>query len=155
MAQKRYYWLKLPEDFFRRSDIRRLRRLPEGDRLTLIYLEMLLAGMKTGGALDYGGEEDPAEELALELYEDPEEVRTVLEYLTQHGLGKPESAFRYVLTDCGQMTGAETADAGRMREMRRRNKNSSAPETPPEEPPPAPAASPPAGEEYLSRLFRK
>ena len=127
MAEKRYFWLKLPEDFFRRSYIRRLRRLPEGDRLTLIYLEALLAGLKTGGALDYDGEADFAEELALELYEDPAEVRALLDYLTEHGRAEKESPVRYVLTDCEQMTGCESAGANRMREARRREKKTAAP----------------------------
>ena len=135
MAEKRYYWLKLPEDFFRRSYIRRLRRLPEGDRLTLLYLEALLAGLKTGGVLDYGGEEDFAEELALELYEDPEEVRALLDYLTEHGRAERKDALRYLLTDCEEMTGSESVDAYRMRQARRRVKKNAAPDAGPFAPP--------------------
>ena len=85
MSGKRYFWLKLPEDFFRRGYVRQMRRLSEGDRLTVIYLEMLLLGLKTGGELCYEGAEDPAEELALELFEPPEEVRAVLEQMTRRG----------------------------------------------------------------------
>ena len=35
---KKYYWLKLKEDFFDKKDIRYLRSLPDGDKLIIIYL---------------------------------------------------------------------------------------------------------------------
>ena len=126
MSGKRYFWLKLPEDFFRRGYIRLLRRLPEGDRLTVIYLEILLLGLKTGGELCYEGAEDPAEELALELFEPPEEVRAVLEQMTRRGkILQREGGF--FLTECAEMTGSEGASAKRMRDLRRRERESDAP----------------------------
>ena len=122
---KRYYWLKLPEDFFRRGYIRRLRRLPRGDRLTLIYLEMLLAGLKTDGILSTDGPEDLAEELALELYEAPEEVSAALRWLAEHGKAIRENDAKYLLTDCREMTGSEGASAQRMRDLRERERKGS------------------------------
>ena len=126
MSGKRYFWLKLPEDFFRRGYIRLLRRLPEGDRLTVIYLEILLLGLKTGGELCYEGAEDPAEELALELFEPPEEVRAVLEQMTRRGKILPAEG-GFVLTECAEMTGSEGASAKRMRDQRRRERESDTP----------------------------
>ena len=126
MSGKRYFWLKLPEDFFRRGYIRRLRRLPEGDRLTVIYLEILLLGLKTGGELCYEGAEDPAEELALELFEPPEDVRAVLEQMTRRGKILPQEG-GFFLTECAEMTGSEGASAKRMRDLRRRERESDAP----------------------------
>lgn len=123
MAGKRYFWLKLPEDFFRRGYIRRLRSMENGDRLALIYLEMLLAGLKTEGLIACDGAEDPAEELALELFESPEEVSRVLAYCTQREKAAWEGENRFRMTDCVEMTGAETADAQRMREFRRRERD--------------------------------
>ena len=117
MAGTRYYWLKLPEDFFRRGYIRRLRLQPDGDRLTVIYLEMLLAGLKTGGRLEGDGAEDLAEELALELFENQQNVRTVLELMTDRGKIRPEQD-GCLLTDCEEMTGSETSSARRMRGSR-------------------------------------
>ena len=126
MSGKRYFWLKLPEDFFRRGYIRLLRRLPEGDRLTVIYLEILLLGLKTGGELCYDGAEDPAEELALELFEPPEEVRAVLEQMTRRGKIFPREG-GFFLPECAEMTGSEGASAKRMRDLRRRERESDAP----------------------------
>lgn len=118
MASRRFYWLKLPEDFFRRGYIRRLRNRENGDRLVLIYLELLLAALKTEGRLPADG--DPAEELALELYEEESEVKALLQYLTEYGKLTSENDAEYHLTDCEEMTGSETGDARRMRDSRRR-----------------------------------
>ena len=122
MAERRYYWLKLPEDFFRRGYIRRLRGMADGDRLTVIYLEMLLAGLKTDGVLDADGAADFAEDLALELYEDASEVETVINYLSERGKLVRENESEYRLTDNDEMTGSESASARRARESRRREK---------------------------------
>lgn len=43
---KRYYWLKLPDDFFRQKPIKKLRRIAGGDTYTIIYLKMLLVSLK-------------------------------------------------------------------------------------------------------------
>ena len=46
---KRYYWLKLPDDFFRQKPIKKLRRIAGGDTYTIIYLKMLLVSLKNEG----------------------------------------------------------------------------------------------------------
>ena len=158
MAGRRFYWLKLPEDFFRRGYIRRLRGMKDGDRLAVIYLEMLLASLKTDGTLACGPGEDFAEELGLELYENPAHVETVLHYVSEKGklLSKNES--EYHLTDSEEMTGSETDSARRKREERRRDTEQT--------PCAAPESAPPAARarcgitdaefaEQLARLRRK
>ena len=64
MAEKRYYWLKLKEDFFDQKEIKKLRRIAGGDTYTIIYLKMLLLSIKNGGKIMYEAVEDSlAEEL--------------------------------------------------------------------------------------------
>lgn len=48
---KRYYWLKLPDGFFRQKAIKKLRKIAGGDTYTIIYLKMLLVAMKQDGKL--------------------------------------------------------------------------------------------------------
>ena len=55
---KRYYWLKLPDDFFRQKPIKKLRKIAGGDTYTIIYLKMLLIAMKQDGRLYFEGVED-------------------------------------------------------------------------------------------------
>ena len=64
MAEKRYFFLKLPDDFFQSLKIKKLRRLAGGDTYTIIYLKMQLLSLKNGGYLTYEGVED---DLAADL----------------------------------------------------------------------------------------
>ena len=65
---KRYYWLKLSEDFFSETCIKALRRLPSGDSLVIVYLKMQLKSLKTEGLLKYCGLlPDSTAELAMAL----------------------------------------------------------------------------------------
>lgn len=54
---KRYYWLKLPDGFFRQKAIKKLRKIAGGDTYTIIYLKMLLVAMKQDGRLYFEGVE--------------------------------------------------------------------------------------------------
>ena len=45
MGQKRYFWLKLFEDFFSSKRIKKLRSLAGGDTYTIIYLKMQLKAL--------------------------------------------------------------------------------------------------------------
>lgn len=116
---KRYYWLKLPSDFFRQKAIKKLRRIAGGDTYTIIYMEMLLLAMQNDNKLYFEGvEDDFAEELALELDEDPENVKVTLLFLQKQGLIEVVEEDEYLLTQCGEMVGSETPDAGRKRRKR-------------------------------------
>ena len=116
---KRYYWLKLPSDFFKQKTIKKLRRIAGGDTYTIIYLEMLLLAMQQDNKLYFEGvEDDFAEELALELDEDVENVKVVLIFLQKHGLIEVIEEDEYLLTQCGTMVGSEGASAARMRKLR-------------------------------------
>lgn len=53
MPDKRYYWLKLKEDFFDEKYIKALRKLPQGDSQVIVYLKMQLKSLKTEGIINY------------------------------------------------------------------------------------------------------
>ena len=116
---KRYYWLKLPEDFFRQLPIKKLRRIAGGDTYTVIYLKMLLLSLKQDGRIYFEGvEENFSEELALELDEEEENVKVTVRFLLAHGLMKLVDETEYVLTQCSNMVGSESASAERVRRHR-------------------------------------
>lgn len=116
---KRYYWLKLPDDFFRQKPIKKLRKNARGDTYTVIYLKMLLLSLKDDGKLFFDGVEDNfCEELALEMDEDEENVKVTVQFLMAQGLLKLIDETEYELTDCSQMVGSESASAERMRRLR-------------------------------------
>ena len=120
---KRYYWLRLKDDFFDSKRIKRLRRM--SDTYVIIYLKLQLKAMKTEGVIRYTGLEDSAaEEFALDINEDPLDVEETLNYLIEKDLCESDGTnffFPYALEN----TGSETAAAKRMRDMRARNKEQS------------------------------
>lgn len=122
MTTKKYYWLKLPDNFFEDKSIKKLRRIAGGDTYTVIYLKMLLKSLKDGGKIYYDGIEDSvAEEIALELDEDPDNVMVTLNFLKRYGLLQ-ESGDDVMLTQLPAMVGSESAAAERMRRSREKKK---------------------------------
>ena len=120
---KRYYWLKLKEDFFGSKRIKKLRRLAGGDTYTIVYLKMQLLAMKSDGVLTFTGlEASFAEELALDLDEDTDDVRLTLAYLTGCGLVETSDDINFFIPYAVENVGSETESAQRVREYRVRLK---------------------------------
>lgn len=118
---KKYYWLKLKDDFFRDKKIKKLRRIAGGDTFTIIYLKMQLLSIKNGGTLHFDGiESDFAEELALDLDEDVENVRMTLAFLRSNDLIEECENDNYLLPEAVKAIGSETTAAERMRKSRER-----------------------------------
>ena len=127
MSEKRYFWLKLYDDFFTSKRIKRLRSIAGGDTYTIIYLKMQLKALKTEGFLYFDGlMSDFAEELALDLDEKPEDVKITLDYLKSVGLLEVKADDEYELTFMKNLIGSETASAQRVRDFRERSKENKA-----------------------------
>lgn len=118
---KRYYWLKLKDDFFNQKEIKRLRKIAGGDTYTIIYLKMLLVSLKNEGKIYFDGiEDDFASEIALELDEDEENVKITLAYLRSKGLVEMNSEEEMTMQNMASLIGSETESAVRMRRSRNR-----------------------------------
>lgn len=119
--QKRYYWLRLHDDFFNSKRIKKLRGLAGGDTFVIIYLKMQLLAMKTDGIIRWTGlEDDFAAELALDLDESPSDVEVTLLYLLKTGLAETEDNVSFFFPYAVTNTGSETASAQRVRDFRAR-----------------------------------
>ncbi len=128
---KRYYWLKLQEDFFKSKRIKKLRKIAGGDTYTIIYLKMQLLAMKRGGVLEYTGLEPTfADELALDLDEEPENVKVTIGFLLSCGLLETSDDREYFVPYAVLNTGSECASAKRVREHRGRKSLQEFPEEP-------------------------
>jgi predicted phage replisome organizer len=113
---KRYYWLKFKEDFFSSKRIKKLRNL--GSDFLIIYLKMQLKAIKNDGYLTITGLEDTvADEIALDIDEDPDKVQVTLSYLQSCGLVETENDTLF-LPYVAENIGSETASAQRGREYR-------------------------------------
>lgn len=53
MADKKYYWLKLKRDFFKRHDVRIIEELPNGKEYLLFYLKLLVESIDHEGELRF------------------------------------------------------------------------------------------------------
>lgn len=117
--EKKYYWLKLKEDFFRDLKIKKLRKIAGGDTYTIIYLKMQLLSLKNQGILEYTKVENSfEEEIALAIDEDVENVAVTIAYLTQNGLLEEINESQFLLNGAVKCIGSETEVAARVRKCR-------------------------------------
>lgn len=121
---KRYYWLKLYDDFFGSMRIKKLRKLAGGDTYLIIYLKLQLKAMKTDGIIKYTGlEQNIAEEIALDIDEQPDDVKVTLSFLVGCGLAETNAESSYMfLPYAVKNTGSEGSDAQRIRDFRAKKK---------------------------------
>ena len=129
---KRYYWLKLKDDFFISRRMKKLRKIAGGDCYTIIYLKLQLLSLKTEGHLYYEGlEETFAAELALDIDEDTENVQMTMQFLINTQLAEMNQDGRELyLPWVTENTGSEGASAKRVRDYRQREQQRMFTETP-------------------------
>lgn len=115
--------MKLKENFFQDKTIKKLRKIAGGDTYTVIYLKLMLLGLKDGGKLFFDGVENSFhEELALEIDEDSENVKFTLMFLEKTGLLEEINESELFLTRMPEMIGSETDKAELMRRKRAQNR---------------------------------
>lgn len=114
----RYYWLKLKQDFFRDLRVKALRRSPNGETMALLYLELLLASLETGGVVPLMGVDEPAAEIALLLDAAEETAAALLAELTRLELLIRDENDDLFLPAVEALTGSESNSAPRMRRQR-------------------------------------
>ena len=122
--KKKYYWLKLKDDFFTSKEVKKLRRVAGGDTYTIIYLKMQLLSIKNEGLLIYEGTEtNLVEQLSLELDEEIDNIKITLSFLQANRLIEQLSEDEFLLNKVPECIGSETSAAERMRRMRAKRNN--------------------------------
>lgn len=117
---KRYFWAKIPTDFFSQAIPKKLKRLPNGTELQLLYLRLILLALPENGKIEFLHLEDSVEEeIALSLDADVEGVTALLSVLERAGVweANEDGCFLSVVPS---LCGSETSDAQRKREARSR-----------------------------------
>lgn len=96
---KRFWWLKISEDFFNAKEIKFLRKVAGGDTFALIYQRMMILSLNTEGKLYFENIGNTfAEEIAVELDEEVKNVEMTLNYLKGKGLidfGESDSTLEF------------------------------------------------------------
>ena len=119
VKNKRYYWIQLAQDFFKSKEMKLLRKIAGGDTHTIIYLKMMLISLEDGGHIYYDGLADNlAEEIALVIDENVEDIKITLIFLESKGLLTRKNDRDYFLEQVPEMVGSETASTRRSRKHR-------------------------------------
>ncbi len=116
---KRYYWLKLKDDFFLDPRIKKLRKIAGGDTYTVIFLKLMLMTVNSDGVLVHEGiEKNLSDELALKLDEDGKNVEATLIFMQNMQLLKEINPQTFDIPQVRNLTGSESQSAPRVRQHR-------------------------------------
>lgn len=123
---KKYFWLKLKRDFFKRHDITILEGMPEGKDLVLLYLKLMTESVDHEGRLRFS-DEIPYTPLMLAslTHSDPEFMARALEIFGSFGLIVKEEDGTLFLPKVVKMIGSavDNDHAKRQQRYRERLKN--------------------------------
>lgn len=128
---KKYYWLKLKEDFFEDDTIEWIEEQPGGERYSLFYLKLCLKSLKTDGILirNVGDMLIPydVKKLAEITKTDVDTVRVAMEIFKKIGLVQILENGEIYMAQLQNMVGSETSKAQLMRNKRARDKENALP----------------------------
>lgn len=125
MGERKYYWLKLKEDFFKRHDIRIIESMDNGKEYILFYLKLLLESISHEGKLRFS-DTIPYNEKMLSTITDTnvDIVRSALKILKELNLIEIYDDQTLYMSEIDKMVGSENSSAERMRKSRERRKTS-------------------------------
>ena len=120
---KRYYWLKLQNDFFKRYDIKIVEDMSNGKDYIIFYLKLLCESTSHEGRLRFS-EEIPYndEMLATITNTNIDIVRSAIKVLSKLNMLEVLSDGTLYLHQVKKMLGSETGKAKRMRAYRTNQK---------------------------------
>lgn len=116
--EKRYYWLKLKDDFFKSRKMKKLRKVAGGDTYTIIYLKLQLLSINNDGIIEFEGtDEDIFHQLALDIDEEIDDIKMTVAFCTANDLIEYQEQDLF-LSDVPELIGSEGASARRVRKHR-------------------------------------
>lgn len=121
--QKKYYWLKLKRDFFKRHDIRIIEEMPNGKDYILFYLKMLLESIGHEGELRFS-ETVPYNEQMLSVITNTniDIVKSAMKIFIDLHMVEIFDDSTIFMAEVTKLIGSETAGAARKRKSRERQK---------------------------------
>lgn len=116
---KKFYWLKLNKDFFKRHDIRIIEEMENGKDYILFYLKLLLESVNHEGHLRFS-ETIPYNEKMLSVITNTniDIVRSAMKVLLELKMIEILDDSTIYMAEVLKITGSETAAAERMRKSR-------------------------------------
>lgn len=118
---KKYYWLKLKENFFEEKQIKYLRSLPDGDKIVIAYLKMQLKSLKTEGFIKYDSIlPSNIDELAMVLDENINIIKLMIGALQKVNAVEILDDGSFYMIAMQDLIGKEGESAERVRRFRER-----------------------------------
>ena len=121
MAEKKFYWLKLKKDFFKRHDIRIIEDMPNGKDYILFYLKMLLESIDHEGELRFS-ETIPYNEQMLSVITNTniDIVKSAMNIFIELNMVEIFDDSTIYMAEVQKLTGCETEYARKKREYRQK-----------------------------------
>ena len=120
---KIYFWLKIDKKFFDNIFIKRLKTVPGGYTMTVIYIRLMLESLESDCILYYEGYFDNLkEELALKLDVSEDDIDMTMVYFTKCGLIQIDEDKNAELPQAKALVESETNWANYKREQRKKGK---------------------------------
>ena len=122
---KKFYWLKLKRDFFKRHDIRIIEEMPNGKDYVLFYLKLLLESIDHEGSLRFS-DTIPYNEQMLSVITNTniDIVRSAMKLFIELRLIEIFDDQTIFMGEIEKMIGSESESAGRMRKLRQKQQAS-------------------------------
>lgn len=128
MSNKRYYWLKLQDNFFDREEIKVVESMKNGKDYILFYMKLLLKSVKTEGELRFRGVIPYTPEMLSSITNtDIDTVMVAVDMFTQLGLMEKWDDGTLFMIETQNMVGSETDSAKRMRKLRKEHRKKQLP----------------------------
>ena len=121
---KKYYWLKLKRDFFKRHDIRIVESMPNGKNYILFYLKLLLESIDHEGTLRFS-DTIPYNEQMLSVVTNTniDIVRSAMKLFIELNMMQVFDDQTIYMTEVDKLIGSETEWAKKKREYREKKDN--------------------------------
>ncbi|VKP12305.1 Phage replication protein [Streptococcus pneumoniae] len=121
---KIYFWLKVDKKFFDNLFIKRLKKMPGGYTMTVIYIRLMLESLEDDCILYYEGYFDSlVQELALKLDVSEDDINMTLAYFTKCGLIQIDDDGHATLSQAKAMVESETNWAKYKRDQRKNSQD--------------------------------
>lgn len=122
MGDKKYYWLKLKRDFFKRHDIRIIEEMPNGKDYILFYLKLLVESIDHEGELRFS-DAVPYNEQMLSVITNTnvDVVRSSMKLFVELKMIEVLDDATIFMTEVNKLIGSETKWAEKKRIQRKRD----------------------------------
>ena len=121
---KIYFWLKVDKKFFDNLFIKRLKNMPGGYTMTVIYIRLMLESLEDDCILYYEGYFDSlVQELALKLDVSEDDINMTVAYFTRCGLIQIDDDGHATLSQAKAMVESATNWSNYKREQRKQDPN--------------------------------